>query len=200
MGCTPPIRGEQDRYTFSGMPIYRDDAASLESHDRLRFRMSDLDSIDNRGIDAGRVEGQHGAILHSENPVGLAQSLQGTGDMVLQQDEFDQIPHSGMPSGQPCSAHFTYPASNTEGHGQNGQSAHEPARRSQTKRLWKAKLRAMQTSIVWRIGGLERRNCRTTKPLVRSMRWIGQCCTCQDEDYERSGEEPIRQGIRLVEV
>jgi hypothetical protein len=170
------------------MPIYRDDAASLESHDRLRFRMSDLDSFDNRGIDAGRVEGQHGAGLQNGNPAGLPQPpLQAGGDMILRQDEVDQSPDSQIPGEN----------------GQNGQSssttAHEPARRTQVKRTLKVKLRAMQ-SMVWREGGPERGGCQIAKPLVRGMRWIGQSCTCRDEDEDGTNEEPIRQGIRLVQV
>lgn len=197
MGGTPPIRGEQDRYTFSGMPIYRDDAASLESHDRLRFRLSDLDSFDNRGIDASRDEGQPDAILSSENPAGLPQSLQGVDDVTLEHNEIGGSLDNEMPSGQPCPARATYPTSSSGGNGQNGQSSStaKPARRIQVRKIWKSKQRAMQSTLAGREGGPERRIYRINKSLVRSMRWIGQCCTCQDE-----GDEPTRQGIRLVEV
>lgn len=179
------------------MPIYRDDAASLESYDRLRFRMSDLDSFDNRGIDASRVEGQPDAIFSSENPAGLPQSLQGVGDVTLEHNEIGGSLDSEMPSGQPCSARATHPTSITGGNGQNGQSSStaKPARRIQVRKIWKSKQRAMQSTLAGREGGPERRSYRITKPLVRGMRWIGQCCTCQDES-----DEPIRQGIRLVEV
>jgi hypothetical protein len=186
------------------MPIYRDDAASLESHDRLRFGISDLDSIDNRGIGAGRVKGQRGAVLENGNPAGLTQSsLQDAGNMALEQDQIDESPDSEMPGGQTCPTHATHPASNTGGDGQNGEAsstaAHEPARRTQVKRTLKVKLRAMR-SMVWGEGGPERGSCQIVKPLVRGMRWIGQSCTCRDEDEDGANEEPIRQGIRLVQV
>jgi len=203
MGGTPPIRGEQDRYTFSGMPIYRDDAASLESHDRLRFRMSDLDSIDHHGMDADQVEGEHGAVSQSADPVGSAQpSLQDAGDTVLQQDDLDESPVDEIPSGPSCPVNSTYPTSSTGGDGQNGQSSSTavPGRETQMKRTWKVKLRAMQSTMGWREGRLERRRCQITKPLARGMRWVGKSCTCRDEDDDEPDEEPIRQGIRLVEV
>jgi len=202
MGGTPPIRGEQDRYTFSGMPIYRDDAASLESHDRLRFTISDLESIDDRGIDAGPVEGEHGAVPKRANPVESTQPyLQDAGDAVLEQAKIEG-PDNVTPNGQPCPANATYPTSNTGGDGQNGQSSStaEPGRGSPLKRTWKDKLRAMQSTMVWREGGLERRRCQITKPLARGMRWIGKSCTCRGKDDDEPDEEPIRQGIRLVEV
>lgn len=202
MRGTPPIRGEQDRYTFSGMPIYRDDAASLESHDRLRFTISDLESIDNRGIDAGQVEGEHGAVPQSANPVGSTQPhLQDTGDTGLQQDDLDESPVNEMPSGASCAVNATYPISNT-GDGQNGQSSStaESARGTKMRRTWKLKLRAMSSTMGRREGGLERRRCQITKPLAKGMRWIGKSCTCRDKDDDEPDEEPIRQGIRLVEV
>lgn len=166
--------------------------------------MSDLDSFDNRGIDAGRVEGQHGAGLQNGNPAGLPQPpLQDGGDMILRQDEVDQSPDSQMPGDQACPCHATHPISNTGGNAQNGQSssttAHEPARRTQVKRTLKVKLRAMR-SMVWREGGPERGGCQIAKLLVRGMRWIRQSCTCRDEDEDGTNEEPIRQGIRLVQV
>jgi len=194
---------DRDRYTFSGMPIYRDDAASLESHDRLRFTISDLESIDNRGIDAGQVEGEHGDVPQSVNQVGSTQPyLQDAGDTVLQQDDLDEGPDDVMPNGQPFPANATYPTSDTGGDGQNGQSSSttEPARGTKMKRTWKVKLREMQSTIGWREGGLERRRCRITVPLARGMRWIGKSCTCRDRDDDEPDGEPVRQGIRLVEV
>lgn len=202
MGGTPPIRGEQDRYTFSGMPIYRDDAASLESHDRSRFRMSDLDYIDDRGIDAGRDKGQHSAILHSENPAEPPQSLQCGGDVAMEQVEIDGSPDNEMLRVQPCPAHVTHSAPNTGGNGQTGQSSSttEPARRIQMRRIWEFKQRAKQSTMAWRERIPQRRTCRLTKRIVRGVRWIGQCCTCRDEDEDGPNHQPIRQGIRLVEV
>lgn len=178
------------------MPIYRDDAASLESHDRLRFGMSDLNCFDDRGIDASRVEGQPDAILNSENTAGLPQSLQDLGDVTLEQNEIDGSPDNGMLSGQPCPARSTHPTSNAGGNGQNGQSSStaKPGR-IQMRRICKFEQRAMPSTVAGREDRPESRSCRITKPLLRGMRWIGQCCTCQDE-----GDEPIRQGIRLVEV
>jgi hypothetical protein len=178
------------------MPIYRDDAASLESHDRLRFsRLSDLDAVDNRGIDAGQVEGQHGPVLRDGN-----RALQDAGITVLEQNEIDGSPDGEMPGGQRCPPHATNPASND----QNGQSsptaAHDTARGTQTRRTWRAKFGAIRVAMVQRENEPERRSCQVTRPLVEGMRWMGKRCMCQDKDEDGANEEPIRQGIRLVQV
>jgi hypothetical protein len=174
------------------MPIYRDDAASLESHDRLRFsRLSDLYPANNRGINAGQIEEQHGAVLN--------RALENVGIMVPKQNETGEGPDGEMPGGQTY-PHATNPASN----GQDGQpsstAARDTARGTQTRRTWRAKLGAIRVAMVRGEDEPRRKSCQIIRPLVQGMRWMGQRCMCQDKDEDGANEEPIRQGIRLVQV
>jgi hypothetical protein len=188
------------------LPIYRDDAASLESYDRLRFsRLSDLDPVDNHGIDAGQAKGQHGAVLQDGVRAGSPRpALQDNGNMVLEQDEVDEGPHRGMAGGQTCLLRATDSASNTGETGQNGQSssiaAHETASESQKARNWRVKLGALRAAMVQGEGGSGCKSLQVTRPLVQGIRWIGERCLCADKDGDGTNEEAIRQGIRLVHV
>jgi hypothetical protein len=130
--------------------------------------------------------------------------LEHTGDILLVQDDVSESPDGEMLRGRTCPLHATNPASNTGAIGQNGQSSSTTARGtasgSETVTKWRVKLRAIRTAIVQGEDGSGRKSCRVARPLVQGMRWIGQRCMCEDKDEDGTIEEPIRQGIRLVQV
>lgn len=178
---TPPIRGEQDRYTFSGMPIYRDDAASLHSHDRLRFRqMSDV---------------------NLQEP---SQAWQGTCDVVLEQNRIEEGPDNGTLDNSTSPAQVINLTSSTRDSGQNGDavSGTTPgtAGKKQTKNTWRARWGALRSSAMQRRDGAKNTSCHIAKPIAQGMRWVGQGCLCWDKDEDESSDEISRQSIRLVQV
>lgn len=180
-GGTPPIRGEQDRYTFTGMPIYRDDAASLNSHDRLRFcQMSDVD------------------------PHEPSQTLQGTCNLAPEQNHVEEGLHYGTPGGATLLPEVTNLVSNTRGNGENRGIAssitHETARRRPMKKTLRARWGALRSSMMQRTNRAEDTSCQIAKPIARSIQWIGQGCLCRDKDEDEPSDEMSRQSIRLVQV
>lgn len=180
-GGTPPIRGEQDRYTFTGMPIYREDAASLHSHDRLRFcQMSDVDS---------------------QEP---SQTLQGTRNVAPEQNHIEEGLDDGTPRGATSLPEATNLVSSTRDNGENrgmaSSIAHEAAGEKPVKKTWRARWRALRSGMMQRTSGAEDLSCQIAKPFARSVQWVSQRCLCRNKDEDGPSEGMSRQSIRLVQV
>lgn len=162
------------------MPIYRNDAASLHSHDRLRYRqMSEVDL---------------------EEP---SQTLQGTCNVAPEQNLVEEGPDDGTPEVPTCLPQNTSPISSTRNDNQNGGSPSsiipETARGKQVK-TWRARWQVLRSSMKQRRNGAEDANCQIAKPIARGVQWIGQGCLCRDKDEDESGDEITQQSIRLVQV
>ncbi|KAI5237025.1 hypothetical protein E4T43_08213 [Aureobasidium subglaciale] len=199
---TPPLRGEQGRYTLSGMPIYRDDAASLRSHDRSKLnRMSDMESLDNHSISVGETMVAAGAprdgpltvlpaAAHTKiSPTMIATRLDAVLGEFIPEQEDEIVNMSAEISGvRSCPTRTINPptvsgqserviASTREGH----------AGETQVKRFWSTNTR----------DGLTR--ARPEHERVEFVHWIEQACLCRSKD-EGSNVGPSPRAVRLVQV
>ncbi|KAI5197232.1 hypothetical protein E4T39_07383 [Aureobasidium subglaciale] len=198
---TPPLRGERDRYTLSGMPIYRDDAASLRSHDRSKLnRMSDMGSLDNQSISAGETvlaaaAPQDGplTVLPAATHTELFPATSGTrrdsyvGDLAPDQGNGIVNTNAVISGVRLCPTRTIDPPMVS---GQSGRAiasvCEGHAGEKQVRKFWSTKTREGRT------------RARPEHERIELAHWIEQACLCRSKD-EGSGDGLSPRAVRLVQ-
>ncbi|KAI5196749.1 hypothetical protein E4T38_08330 [Aureobasidium subglaciale] len=199
---TPPLRGEQGRYTLSGMPIYRDDAASLRSHDRSKLnRISDIESLDNHSISVGESMVAAGAprdgpltvlpaAAHTKiSPTTIATRLDSVvGDFIPEQ-EYGIVNMNAEISGVRSCPTRTINPPTVSGQSERAIASTREGRAGerQVRRFWSTNTREGCT------------RARPEHERVEFVHWIEQACLCRSED-EGSNAGPRPRAVRLSQV